>query len=199
VEDEQGRVGFAVFRRRGESLHQPAHIRPSAPTSRGEGCTRRWSVGRLRMRFPTCCSFCATARSNGRRPGRSLLQNPRRAAQRANADRARGLSISKFQVPPGPLIITRHFSRGDPARRDTRAAGTSEMPPKPDNYFNRSCGTEINSVQDPALRRRATVKRSYGTRSPELRLLLNICVRMVSDKSSLQSLRLLSKGDIAAW
>ena len=66
------------------------------------------------------------------------------------------------------------------------------MLPKPDNYFNRSYGTEINSVQDPALKRRAVIKRFRGTRSPELRLLLNICVRMVSDKSSLQSLRLLS-------
>jgi hypothetical protein len=144
------------------------------------------------MRFPTCRSFCATGRSNGRRRGRSLLQNPRRAAQRAK----RGSSARAFQIEvSGPAGISDNCPplqwRVSCAERHTRAAGTPEMPPQPDNYFNRY-GTEINSVQDPALKRRAIIKRFCGTRSPELRLLLNTGVRMVSDKSSLQSLRLLS-------
>jgi hypothetical protein len=128
-------------------------------------------------------------------PAAGKIVTPEPSPSRAACER--GSSARAFQIEvSGPAGTSDNCPplrwRVSCAERHTRAAGTPEMPPKPDNYFNRPYGTEINSVQDPALKRRATIKRSYGTRSPELRLLLNICVRMVSDKSSLQSLRLLS-------
>jgi len=70
-----------------------------------------------------------------------------------------------FLVPEGPPIIARHFSGGCVRRNDARAESTPETDLRRTwTDVSRPYGTSILPVPDPALKRLATIRRSYGTR-----------------------------------
>ena len=65
------------------------------------------------------------------------------------------------RVPEGPLIVARQLTGGISDGEDARAVGTPE---KSDDAFQPSLRDGIILSADPALKRRATIRRPYGAR-----------------------------------